>query len=155
MSTSSPADGGPHEEGGDGRDLTSWADRRSEAARVHDEALAARRRAESAQAQVLIDAFLVRVRDEGPAPSPLRVRSYDGRRTYRTPLSGWTLRRDGTVGIDTEGRFYVLTAPAGLGALLRGVDPVPTDPPLVIGAGGRDGDSIDLADALERALREG
>jgi hypothetical protein len=32
------------------------------------------------------------------------------------------------------------------------VTPAPSDPPLVLGKGGRDGESIDLADALARVL---
>ena len=73
-------------------------------------------------------------------------------RPRRTPLQGWYLRRDETVGVDTAGEFYVLTAPPSLTARFRGVQPVPQDPPLVIGAGGKDGESIDLPDALARVL---
>ena len=78
---------------------------------------------------------------------PLRVTAYDGRTTYRTPLQGWYLKPDHTVGVGTDGGFYVLTAPKSLGARLHGVTPAPEDPPLQVGAGGRDGDSIAL-DAL-------
>ncbi|WP_129338471.1 hypothetical protein [Cellulomonas endophytica] len=130
----------------------AWREERREAAAAHERALVARQRAESEAAGVLIAAFLERARVDGPPPVPLRALSYDRRRRFRTPLEGWYLRRDGAVGVDTDGRFYVLTAPTSLAALVRGVRPEPSPPPLVIGAGGRDGDSIDLADALERVL---
>ncbi|QGQ19984.1 hypothetical protein GC089_13175 [Cellulomonas sp. JZ18] len=130
----------------------SWRERRREAAGAHAEALAARQRAESARARALIEEFLVAARAGGPAPVPLHVRSYDGRARYRTGLQGWYLRRDETVGVGTDGAFYVLTAPASLSARFRGVRPTPQDPPLVIGAGGKDGESIDMADALRRVL---
>nr|WP_089803186.1 hypothetical protein [Cellulomonas sp. KH9] len=119
---------------------------------MHADALAARQRAESTRARAIIADFLAEARARGVAPGPLHVRSYDGRARYRTPLQGWYLRRDETVGVDTAGEFYVLTAPPSLTARFRGVQPVPQDPPLVIGAGGKDGESIDLPDALARVL---
>ena len=129
-----------------------WRAQRREAARAHGEALAAKQRAESARARAMIRDFLTEARARGVAPVPLHVRSYDGRARYRTPLQGWYLRRDETVGVDTDGEFYVLTAPPSLAARFRGVQPVPQDPPLVIGAGGKDGESIDMPDALARVL---
>ncbi len=133
-------------------DAAQWRARRREAAGAHADALAARQRAESARARTLIAEFLDDARTAGLAPGPLHARSYDGRARYRTGLQGWYLRRDGTVGIDTAGEFYVLTAPSSLVARFRGVQPTPQDPPLVIGAGGKDGESIDLPDALARVL---
>lgn len=129
-----------------------WREQRREAAGAHAEALAARQRAESARARTMIEEFLDQARTRGVAPVPLHARSYDGRARYRTPLQGWYLRRDETVGIDTAGQFYVLTAPPSLIARFRGVQPTPQDPPLVIGAGGKDGESIDLPEALARVL---
>ncbi|MBD7919588.1 hypothetical protein H9657_15055 [Cellulomonas sp. Sa3CUA2] len=129
-----------------------WREQRREAASAHGEALAARQRAESARARAMIDEFLEQARALGVHPVPLHVRSYDGRARYRTPLQGWYLRRDETVGIDTAGEFYVLTTPTSVVARLRGVTPTPQDPPLVIGAGGKDGESIDMPDALARVL---
>lgn len=129
-----------------------WRAQRREAAGAHADALAARQRAESARARVMIAEFLDEARVRGLAPVPLHVRSYDGRARYRTPLTGWYLRRDETVGVDTAGDFYVLTTPASLAARFRGVRPTPQDPPLVIGAGGKDGESIDMPDALARVL---
>ena len=131
---------------------TSWRDERRAAAAAHGELLANRQRAESAQAQEQINAFLRRALKFGPAPEPLSARSYDGRVRYKTPLTGWYLRRDETVAIDTDGKFYVLTTPPSLAARFRGVVPEPSPPPLVIGAGGKDGESLDMSQALARVL---
>jgi len=131
----------------------AWREQRREAAAAHGEMLAGRQRAESAQAQELIDAFLRRALTFGPSPEPLSARSYDGRARYRTPLVGWYLRRDETVAIDTDGKFYVLTTPSSLAARFRGVTPEPSAPPLVIGAGGKDGESLDMSEALARVLK--
>lgn len=128
---------------------------RTAAAAEHARALAERQRQEADQARGLIAEFLERARVTGPAPAPLVATDPDGRRRYRTPLRGWYLRRDQRVGIDTDGQFYVLVQPGGLAALVTGIRPTPSDPPLVIGAGGRDGESVDLADALARVLAGG
>ncbi|WP_456786917.1 hypothetical protein [Cellulomonas sp. P5_C5] len=130
-----------------------WREERRAAAEAHGELLASRQRAESAQAQELIDAFLRRALKVGPSPEPLSARSYDGRSRYKTPLVGWYLRRDETVAIDTDGKFYVLTTPSSLAARFRGVTPEPSAPPLVIGAGGKDGESLDMSEALARVLQ--
>jgi hypothetical protein len=138
--------------GADRRSDDSWQARRREAASVHAEALARQQRAETAQARVLIEQFLRDVAERGIAPTALAARSYDGRTRYRTPLRGWYLRRNQTVAIGTDGEFYVLTVPASLRARLSGVTPPPSDPPMILGKGARDGESIDLADALARVL---
>ena len=93
-----------------------------------------------------------RARDRGLAPEPLRARAFDGTATYRTPLRGWYLRRNHSVAVGEDGEFYVLSVPGGVRARLRGVAVEPSDPPLVLGKGGRDGESIDLADALALVL---
>ena len=130
----------------------AWREERRAAAAAHGELLAGRQRAESAQAQEQIDAFLRRALKFGPAPVALSARSYDGRARYKTPLTGWYLRRDETVAVDTDGKFYVLTTPSSLAARFRGVTPEPSAPPLVIGAGGKDGESLDMSEALARVL---
>lgn len=135
-----------------GSSATDWRSRRREAADAHEAALRARRQAESARARELIARFVADARTRGVAPEPLQAQGYGGRGRYRTPLQGWYLRRDRTVAIGTDGGFYVLTVPPSLSARLRGVRPEPQDPPLVIGAGGKDGESLDLPVALARAL---
>ncbi|MFI2753559.1 hypothetical protein ACGIF2_09000 [Cellulomonas sp. P22] len=133
-------------------DAASWRERRREASIVHADALERRRLAESARARELIAEFVRDARTRGVAPVPLRARSYDGRHRYRTPLRGWYLRRDESVAVGTDGEFYVLSVPSSLTAALRGTSVPPRDPPLVIGAGGKDGESLDLPVALTRVL---
>ncbi|WP_029290401.1 hypothetical protein [Cellulomonas sp. HZM] len=135
-------------------DAGAWRAQRSEAAAAHAEALRRRQQAESAQAAQMLAEFVVRARVHGPDPEPLRARSSDGRARYRTPLVGWYLRVDESVAVDTHGRFYVLRAAPSLAARFRGVTPEPSDPPLVLGAGGRDGESLDLRQALDRVLAQ-
>ncbi|GAB2476120.1 hypothetical protein GCM10027063_16250 [Promicromonospora xylanilytica] len=129
-----------------------WARQRAEAVRLQGERLQARQDAEHARAEALLREFVTATRTAGLAPVPLRVQGYGGRGTVRTPLEGWYLRVDRTAGVGTDGGFYVLTAPIGLLDRVRGIRPEPRRPPLLLGAGGKDGDSVPLADALERLL---
>lgn len=48
--------------------------------------------------------------------------------------------------VDADGLLYLLTVAASLRTRLLGADPRPQPPPLVIGAGGRDGESLPLRD---------
>ncbi|MBD8061402.1 hypothetical protein [Oceanitalea stevensii] len=132
-------------------DERDWAEQRREAAAVHADMLEQRQRAEHERAARLLRDFAAVARDRLPA-EPLRVRGYGGRGEARSGLAGWYLRTDRSAGLSSDGDFYVLTAPLGLRERLRGVDLQPTPPPMVLGAGGRDGESIDLPDALERLL---
>jgi hypothetical protein len=129
-----------------------WRAERTEAAQAHAEALERRRQQAAATARAMLVDMVARATADGPAPVALRALDPDGRRSYRTPLRGWYLRRDGRVGVSTDAQYYVLVQAGGLLGTLRGVQPSPSDPPLVIGAGGRDGESIDLADAIARVL---
>ncbi|MCM0676316.1 hypothetical protein NCC78_16695, partial [Micromonospora phytophila] len=88
----------------------------------------------------------------GLATTRLTARSYDGRGRYRTRLRGWYIDRARTRAVDVDGRFHLLTVPGGLRARLLGADPEPAPPPLVVGAGGRDGESIPLRTLLARRL---
>ncbi|MGC0143295.1 hypothetical protein [Pseudactinotalea sp. Z1732] len=131
---------------------SDWATRRTEAARIHAERLQARKDVEHERAESLLREFVTAATRAGLAPQPLRVRGYGGSASARTPLTGWYLRSDASAGVSTEADFYVLTAPLSLLDRLRGVRPEPARPPLVLGAGGKDGESIDLTEALERLL---
>jgi hypothetical protein len=129
-----------------------WATERAEAVRVQAERLQARQDAEHTRAEEMLRAFVAAARAAGLDPVPLMVQGYGGRGTARTPLRGWYLRVDRTLGVSADGDFYVLTAPIGLLDRVRGTRPEPRRPPLTLGAGGKDGESLPLAEALERLL---
>nr|WP_216645192.1 hypothetical protein [Isoptericola halotolerans] len=114
--------------------------------------MAARQDAEHRRAEAMLADFVRAARTAGLEPEPLQVKGYGGRGTARTSLRGWYLRTDRTAAVSTDGDFYVLTAPLSLLDRLRGVRPEPKRPPLVLGAGGKDGDSIDLDVALGRLM---
>lgn len=135
-------------------DVATWREERRAAAAAHAEALQRRQRAESARARAMLAELVAQATARGPAPVPLRARSFDGRHRYRTSLEGWYLRQDESLGVSTSGDFYVLRAPTSLPALWRGVELAPQDPPLVLGAGGKDGESLDLEVAIARVLGE-
>ncbi len=129
-----------------------WRDARSHAAAVHAEALARRTEAETREARRMIAAFIAEAGRRGIAPVPVRARSYDGRHRYRTAVRGWYLRRNETVALGDDGAFYLLSVAPSLGSALRGARPEPSDPPIILGKGARDGESIDLVDALRIVL---
>ena len=129
-----------------------WSQQRAEAVRLQAERLQARQDAEHTRAEALLREFVAAARDAGLPAEPLQVQGYGGRGSARTPLRGWYLRVDRTLGVSTDGDFYVLTAPIGLLDRLRGTRPEPRRPPLTLGAGGKDGESLPLAEALERLL---
>jgi hypothetical protein len=132
------------------------AQRRTDRAeRLDEQARAKRHRSEreSAEAQLLVDRFVAAARQAGLATEELTARPWSGRGRYRTGIEGWYLRRDHSVGVGVDGRYYVLvTAPARLGRW-RTVSLEPTPPPLEVGRGARDGESIDLKHLLELRLR--
>jgi hypothetical protein len=113
------------------------------------------RAAESRAAAVLITDFARRALESGLATTRLRARSYGGNAKYRTNVVGWYVRRDHSIGVGTDGTFYVLSTPTSLAARISGVVIAPSDAPLELGRGARDGESIPLADALERRLLAG
>ncbi len=134
-------------------DAARWRAEQAERAEYQVRAQRRREEEESARAQVLIDRFVERARDSGLPTEELTVRPWTGRTRYRTGIAGWVLRRSGSVGVDTDGRFYVLTmAPVRFGRW-RTVHIDPTPPPLIVGKGGGDGETFDLADLLEKRLR--
>lgn len=131
----------------------SWRERRSHDAAGQVRRLAERQAAESAQARELIAGFLEAAASAGIRPQALHARGWGDRGRYRTGLVGWYLRLNESAAIDTEGNFYVMTVKGGLRSYLSGATPEASDPPLVLGKGARDGESIDLKDALENVLR--
>ena len=128
-----------------------WAASRRRAATQRVRMLQERQDAEHARAARIVGLFLEVAREEGLQDVPLRVRGYAGG-SARTPLRGWYLRADETVGIDTQGRYYVLSMPLSLAQRLRGVRPDSQPVPMTSGEGGRDGDIVPLRFALDRLL---
>jgi len=136
-------------------DAQEWARRRREAAEAQADRLARTRSAETTRARELVHAFVEDARRRRLTPERLLARAGDGKPTYRTGLVGWYLTRDGTFGVTTDGDYYTLVSPVSLKARLRGVTLEPTDPPLQVGAGARDGESIALDVLLAMRLKAG
>jgi len=136
-------------------DPQEWAARRREAAQVQADRLARARAVETARARELVLDFVDNARRRGLTPGPLLARAGDGGSTYRTGLVGWYLKRDGSLGVTTDGEYYHLVTPGSLKARLRGVTLEPTDPPLQVGRGARDGESVALDVLLATRLEAG
>ncbi len=127
---------------------------RAEEAARRAELAAAQERGESQQAQRLIDAFVVDARARGLAPEPLRATLYTGQ-VVKTDKVGWYLRKNQSLAIGDDGAYYVLTVPGGFRERFTGVRLSPSPPPLIVGKGGRDGESGSLSDFLAWRLAAG
>ena len=127
---------------------------RAEEAARRAELAAAQERGESQQAQVLIDAFVAEARARGIPVEPLRATLFTGQ-SVKTDKRGWYLRKNQSLAIGEDGGYYVLTVPGGLRERLTGVSLQPSPPPLVVGRGGRDGESGSLSDFLAWRLDAG
>jgi hypothetical protein len=136
-------------------DEQDWQQRRRDAAEEHAARLDRRRAAESEQADSLVAAFREEATARGLATTELRARAYNGRTTYRTGILGWYLKRNGSLGVGVDGGFYVLSTPTNALARLRGVTITPAVAPLVVGVGGRDGESMPLKQLLDLRLAAG
>jgi|SRR5215211_6453433 len=126
---------------------------RAELADYHVEAQRLRGEQESARAQVLIDRFVAQATQAGLPTEELTARPWSGRGRYRTGVVGWYLRRDRSEAVSTDGGFYVLVVPPVRFGRWRTVRVEPTPPPLQVGRGARDGESVALDAALEARLR--
>lgn len=127
---------------------------RAEEAAIRLELAANAGRGESVKAQEMIDGFLRDVAAAGIAPEPLRATLYSGQ-PVKTDKRGWYLRKNKSVAIGEDGGYYILTVPGGFMERLRGVKLLKSPPPLIVGLGGRDGETGDLADFLARRLEQG
>ena len=136
-------------------DTQDWARRRREAAQEHADRLARRRAAETARAREMVHEFAREAQARGIMAAPLLARAGDGKPAYRTGLVGWYLTRDGSLGVTTEGDYYHLVSPRIPKARLLGVHLEPAEPPLQVGAGARDGESIALDVLLAMRLDAG
>ncbi len=114
-----------------------------------------RRRAdeESAKAQALIDRFVAEAKEVGLPTQELTARPWSGSGRYRTGVEGWYLKANGSVGVSTDGKFYVLNVPPVRFGRWRTVSVDPTPPPLVVGKGAGDGEVFDLDVLLQKRLR--
>lgn len=119
------------------------------------EALERQRQGETRRAAELVKKFAEDAADAGLTPVPLTARTYDGASRLRTQLEGWYLKRDQSVAVGTDGAFYVMSAPRSLRGMLRGVTLEPGEPPLELGKGARDGESMPLTEALAKRLAGG
>lgn len=128
------------------------AQRASKDADYHVEALRRRAERESTQAQVLIDRFLIQASEASLATEELTARPWSGRGRYRTGVVGWYLRRDRSIGLGVDGRYYVLVVPPVRFGRWRTVWVHPSAPPLQVGQGARDGESISLEALLQLRL---
>jgi hypothetical protein len=136
-----------------GDDAAKRRAERAERADYHVEAQRLRSEQDAAKAQVLVDRFVARATEAGLATEELTARPWTGRGRYRTGVVGWYLRRDRSVGVGVDGGFYVLVvAPERFGRW-RTVRVDPTPPPLQVGRGARDGESVALDVLLETRLQ--
>jgi hypothetical protein len=124
---------------------------RHEDARRRQEMAQAALRNESIAAQELVDAFVAQAAERGLEPEPLRALLMDGTRV-KSDQVGWYVNKGQTLAIAPDGRFFQLLTTGGRLARFTGVKLTPSPPPLVVGRGGRDGETGDLKDFLARAL---
>ena len=141
--------------GGGGGGPDDWAARRGDAAAEQVARLDRERATETAQARLLVQDFVAAANAAGLPAVPLTAAAMNGRSRYRTGLTGWYLKRNGTVAVGEDGHYYLMSAPTSLASRVTGTTLRPTDPPLVVGRGGRDGESIPLADLLALRLAAG
>ena len=120
-----------------------------ENAEYHYAAAARAAEAEARLTAPMVAGFAEAMRSAGVEATRLRALPYSGGGTLRTDVVGWYVRRDRRAAVDTDGRWYVLVVAPSLRGRLAGVHLEPSDAPLQVGAGGRDGDSV----ALDLLLR--
>lgn len=138
-----------------GDSSASWAEQRRAAAAEHAASQQRKKDLEATQARAIVAAFVADAHDRGITPVQLTASPYTGRGRYRTDRTGWYIRQNHSLAIGTDGEYYILNVPASLKARWQGVSIAPVDPPLVTGAGGRDGESVPLVDLLRMRLDAG
>jgi hypothetical protein len=136
-------------------DPDSWPAARRQAATEHAAAQRRARSAETERARAIVARFVSAATGARLPAERLRARAQAGRATYRTPLRGWYLHTDGRLAVGTDGEFYLLSVPASLRARLFGTTVAAHDPPLQVGRSAGDGESIPLAELLQRRLDAG
>jgi hypothetical protein len=104
---------------------------------------------------VLLDEFVAEARRRGLPTERLSARPWTGGARYRTGITGWYLRSDRSVGVGEDGAYYVLTVPPVRFGRWRSLQLEPSPPPLQVGEGARDGESMALALLLRIRLDQG
>ncbi len=130
--------------------MAEESQRQADARRRHELAQAAAQ-AEARAAQAKLDEFVARLQEAGARPEPLQATLLNGKRV-KTGLAGWYLNRARTLAVTPDGRYFQLVTAGSALARFTGVTPQPAPPTLVIGRGGRDGETGDLSDFLDRAF---
>jgi len=132
--------------------MDDWARQRRHAIDIHTAAQRRREQDEAARAGKLVADFALAASERGIPDVPLAARAFNGRSRYRTGLRGWYLKPDESIAVGTDGLFYILAVPPSLRARLAGATLAPSVPPLTIGEGARDGESLPLATLLRMRL---
>jgi len=132
--------------------MAEESQRQADARRRHELAAGAAQ-AEAQAAQQQLDAFVARLREAGTSPEPLQATLLNGSRV-KTDKTGWYLNKARTLAVAADGSYYQLVTAGSTLARFTGVKVQPSQPTLVIGRGGRDGETGDLADFLARALED-
>ena len=125
---------------------------RAASAEYHAEAERRKREQEASEAQVLLDRFVERATAAGLATEELTAKPWTGRGRYKTGVVGWYLRKDHSVGVGVDGKYYLLVVSPERFGRWRTVPVKPTPPTLQVGQGARDGESVALATLLEMRL---
>lgn len=133
----------------------NWRERRGEVVRAQAEALARKQAAETERAKEIVAEFVAAMTAAGIAPGPLRARAADGAVRYRTGLRGWYVRRNQAMAVGEDGGFYLMDVPRSARSRLAGVRIAASDPPLQVGVGARDGESMPLERLLRQRLEAG
>ena len=126
-----------------------------ENAEYHYAVAARAAQAEGRRSAPMVAAFADAMRSARIEPTRLRAMPYNGGRRLRTDVVGWYVRRDQRAAVGTDGRWYLLVVAPSLRGRFAGVHVEPSDAPLQVGAGGRDGDSIALDVLLRLRLDAG
>lgn len=126
--------------------------RRREAYEAHAAALQRQREADLATARTLLAEFVAEMRRRGVRPERLRARVPDSATTYRTSVDGWYIRQNRLLGVSVDGQYYLLGTSRSLRSLILGAGLESSDPPLMVGVGARDGESIALEELLLKRL---
>lgn len=133
----------------------AWQQRRREAALEHAATLERKRAADTREARVLLEEFVTEARARGLRTTSLLARAHNGRARYRTGLTGWYLKRNGSLAVTEQGDFYIMSAASSLRSRLSGTTLAPSPPPLAVGVGARDGESMPLRELLRLRLEAG